>query len=162
MSTKTILVTAITCAVFALTTSMAFAWGASRSVSASNSRGGSYSHSSSTSGGGGSFSHSGSTSVTGRDGNTYNTSHSGSGHYGDGGVSYHGTTGGGASYGGAAYHTGGYGAVHYGGTYSTGFHVGVATTTAVYHGPGVAVGVAAAPVYRPFAAGVYGRRVFIR
>src|SRR5438034_1208928 len=62
----------------------AFAWGCSHSSSGGGSRGGSFSHSGSTSGGWGGASHSGSTSYTGRGGNTYSTSHSGSASYGGG------------------------------------------------------------------------------
>jgi hypothetical protein len=55
---------------------------------------------------GGSWSHSGSTSYTGRGGNTYSTSHSGSGsgyHYGGGGYHYAGR----ASYGGGYHYASG-------------------------------------------------------
>jgi hypothetical protein len=66
-------------ALFVLTPDV-FAWGCSRSSSASGRYGGSYSHSSSSSGDDGSY------------------SHSGSGNYGYGGGTYHGSTSGGASY----------------------------------------------------------------
>jgi len=86
----------------------AFAWGCSRSFSGGGGRGGSFSHSGSTSGGWGGFSHSGSSSYTGRFGNTYSTSHSASGGYG-------------------GYHYGGYGGYHYGGCYGGGFAAGAVT-----------------------------------
>ena len=114
----------------------AFGWGCSRSFSGGGYRGGSFSHSSSTSGGWGGYSHSGSTSYTGRGGNTYTASHSSSGGYG-------------------GYHYGGYGGYHYGGCYGGGFAAGAVT--------GAAVGAAAASTaayYNQNHYGVYYRPVF--
>ena len=78
MKCKILSLTLIAAAALVLQPVEAFAWGCSRSFSGSSSRGGSFSHSGSTSGGWGGASHSGSTSYTGRGGNTYSTSHSGS------------------------------------------------------------------------------------
>lgn len=170
MKTNTLLITAATCAVFSLTTSGAFAWGCSRSCSASTRGGGSVSHTSASAGGYGGYAHGGTTTVTGREGNSYTTAHASAAGYG--GAAYHG-----AAYGGAAvYHAGGYGTVNYGGCYSTGVGVGVVAAPAVYAPPAAAAVVVApaaaavvvapaVPVYHPYtpyAAGVYHRTVVVR
>lgn len=107
--------------------SRAFGWGCSRSASGSGDRGGSYSHTSSTSGGYGSFSHSGSTPYTSPSGQSYSGSYSGEGVYGGGSAAWHGSysgTNGSANYAGAATNHPSY----YGG--STGY-----AGAAVYHPP---------------------------
>jgi hypothetical protein len=63
--------------------------------------------------GGGSWSHSGSTSYTGRGGDTYSTSHSGSGSYGG----YH--YGGGGAYYGGGFHPGRFVAGYAAGAYNS-------------------------------------------
>ena len=171
MKTKSLIMTAATCAVLFLTTSGAFAYGCSRSCSASTRGGGSVSHTSGTAGGYGGAVHGGSTTVTGREGNSYSTAHASA--VGSGGAAYHGAVSGeayhGAACGGAVYHTGGCGTVAYGGCYSTGVGVGVVAAPVAYVPPTtdvVAVGVAPAVAvyhpYTPYAAGVYHRAVVYR
>ncbi|MGZ4973701.1 MAG: hypothetical protein ACXWDN_13150, partial [Limisphaerales bacterium] len=65
MFTKSLFLVVLGCAAFSVTTTNAFAWGASHSRSYSGAGGGSMSHTGSTSGGYGGFSHSGSTTYTG-------------------------------------------------------------------------------------------------
>jgi hypothetical protein len=185
MKINTLVLTAATFAAFALTTTGAFAWGCSRSCSASTRGGGSVSHTSGSAGGYGGYAHGGSTTVTGREGNSYTTAHASAVGYGGGayhGAAYGGTAYHGAAYGGAVYHTGGYGAVSYGGCYSTGVGVGVvaaapvyappvvvepaapvvvAPAVEVYHPPVVAAAAVYHP-YTPYTAGVYHRTVAFR
>ncbi len=105
MKTKSfLLITLAASAAALLLPTHAFAWGAC--------------HTSSTSWGGGSFDHSGSTTWTGRYGNSYTTSHSGSGSYGGG---YHSYSGSGTGAWGNTYHYSGGG---YGGVYGGGIHAG--------------------------------------
>src|SRR5262249_28405701 len=85
MNLKILPLTLTVAAALTLLPGKAFAWGCSRSASASGYRGGSISHTGSTSGGWGGWSHSGSTTATGPHGGTYSTSTSASGHYGYGG-----------------------------------------------------------------------------
>lgn len=170
MNTKALVITAATCAVFSLTTSGAFAWGCSRSCSASTRGGGSVSHTSASGGGYGGYAHGGTTTVTGREGNSYSTAHASA--VGYGGTAYHGAAYGGAyhegAYGGAVYHAGGYGAVAYGGCYSSGVGVGVVAAPAAYVPPATVAAVGVAPAvavyhpYTPYAAGVYHRAVVFR
>jgi hypothetical protein len=105
MLRKFLALTVIVCAATLLTSNDALAWG------------------------GGSWNRSGSASYTGRGGNTYSRSYSGSGsfsgdryggggyHYGGGGYHY-----GGGAYGGGYHYGGGYGGG--GGYYAGGFHPG--------------------------------------
>ncbi len=105
MKLKTLILSAaVSAAAILLIPSEVQAWGAS--------------HSSSTSWGGGGWNHSGSTTWNGRYGNSYTTSHSGSGsYYGgyhSGSGSFHGAYGNTYHYSGGGYH----------GVYGGGFHAG--------------------------------------
>ena len=161
MKINTLLIAAATCAVLSFTTSGAFAWGCSRSCSASTRGGGSVSHTSGSAGGYGGYAHGGSTTVTGREGNSYSTAHAS-------GVSYGGTAYHGAACGGTAYHAGGCGTVAYGGCYSTGVGVGVVAAPVAYVPPATVAVVPVVPVaavyhpYTPYAVGVYRRGVVFR